>query len=110
MDDVHVGEFLSERLREGDDSRLAGSVAGRIRVSVLAGDRGDVDHPAVSGLTHISHCFHWSRVARQGSCGGQRLAVFEIGKIPMMISSELFLTSYSQNIVSPEPNEFVRAT
>ena len=45
--DVEVRKLLAERFRQRDHTGLGGRIGRRVRVSLLAGDRGDVDDAAV---------------------------------------------------------------
>src|SRR5215471_19564962 len=45
-----LGELLAERLGERDYARLRGRVRTRVRVALLARDRGDADDPTVLSL------------------------------------------------------------
>src|SRR5262249_35369996 len=53
--DRSIGQFLAQRFRKGNDRGLAGAVGGRIRVTVLAGNRGNVDDTTIISLTHQRH-------------------------------------------------------
>src|SRR5262249_2139181 len=54
-EDRSIGQFLAQRFRKGNDRGLAGAVGGRIRVTVLAGNRGNVDDTTIISLTHQRH-------------------------------------------------------
>ena len=51
--DVSRRELLAERLGEADQPGLRGAVVRGVRVAFLAGDRGDVDDPAVAARDHV---------------------------------------------------------
>src|SRR5262245_32692439 len=53
--DRRVGQFLAQRFRKGNDRGLAGAVGGRIRVTILARNRGNVDDTTVISLAHQRH-------------------------------------------------------
>jgi 3-oxoacyl-[acyl-carrier protein] reductase len=53
--DVVGRELLAERLGQRDHPGLGGGIGAGGRVALLAGDRGDVDDPAVALLDHQRH-------------------------------------------------------
>ena len=52
-EDVPGRELLAERLGQADQPRLRRAVVRRVRVAFLAGDRRDVDDPAVAARDHV---------------------------------------------------------
>jgi hypothetical protein len=48
LTDVVGGKLLAERLGERDEAGLGGGIGGGLRIALLAGDGGDVDHAAVA--------------------------------------------------------------
>ena len=53
--DVVARELLAERFGQRDDAGLGGRIGGRVRIALLAGDRGDIDDAAVVLRDHQRH-------------------------------------------------------